>query len=489
MTKPIHAVVSSDISFDSKMLSLASFIKAQTLCTMGDAIHAMIPAAALSKLVEYFRPSPNASDSKKAVLSPRELLVLEYVISRQLVSMDSLKNKFGAYAADSVAALISSGLIEKELILKDSDEARTETVYSVAASFLPDADKLINGEKVGDIKLISKKHKDILSALISHIDSGTESPELTSSEISNAIVSDGKSISPQLKALCDKGIIVKGTRKATDSSELEIPNDSPKEITLSEQQENAFRTLVSLADSGLPKAALLFGITGSGKTSVILKTIDHMIESGKGSIILLPEIALTPQSISIFRSRYGNRVAVIHSGLSAGERADTYMKIKRGGADVVLGTRSAIFAPVNNLGLIVIDEEQEHTYKSDMNPKYHARDIARKRCADENALMLLSSATPSLESWKKAADGIYTLIKLTERYGNAVLPTVTVADMRGEARSGNTTPIGTLLAHKLIENKKKDEQSILFINRRGYNNFVSCRSCGTAITCPYCSVA
>lgn len=480
-TKTVLSVVSSDISLDEKMLDLALFIKGQTLCTVGDAIHAMVPSAVLSKLIEYYSPAENIPTSKKNTLSAQDLFVFEYIQSRERVSLDSIKNKFGAKAAESVASLLSSKLITKELVIKDSEESRTETVYSFAVSHLPHASQLIGGEKVDGIRLTSERHKSILSSL-------KEGDLLSASEICKAIGIEGTSIAPQLKALCEKGLITKSSRKVSHSSK-ESSRTASADIALSKQQSEAFEVLKALADSRKPKAALLFGITGSGKTSVILKTIDHMLASGRGAIILLPEIALTPQSIAIFRSRYGERIAVIHSGLSAGERGESYLKIKQGEADVVLGTRSAIFAPVKNLGLIVIDEEQEHTYKSDMSPKYHARDIARKRCASENALMLLSSATPSLDSWKKAKEGKYTLVKLTERYGKAVLPSVTVADMRGEARSGNTTPIGTLLTHKLIENQKNGGQSILFINRRGYNNFISCRTCGSAVTCPNCSVA
>ncbi len=486
--KTVREVVSTEISLDEKMLDLALFMKDQTLCTVGDAIHAMVPSSALSKLIEYYKPSDSVSESKKNSLSSNELFVFDYIVPRQRVSLDSLKNKFGPKVADTVSFLLSMKMIEKELVLKNSDDDRTETVYSLAPIFLPHISSIIEGKKVENIKLVSQKHKNILCALMANCTGAVSSNEMTARDICDTMGEPEGNISVQLKALCGKGLIVKGSRRISVTSDT-VSYPEPPKITLSEQQSSAFETLKDLADSGEPRAALLFGITGSGKTSVILKTIDHVLSIGKGAIILLPEIALTPQSISIFRSRYGERVAVIHSGISAGEKCETYLKIKRGGADVVLGTRSAIFAPVKSLGLIVIDEEQEHTYKSDMSPKYHARDIARKRCADNNALMLLSSATPSLESWKKATDGAYTLIKLTERYGEAVLPSVTIADMRDEARSGNTTPIGTLLTHKLIENQKKNGQSILFINRRGYNNFVSCKLCGSTITCPHCSVA
>ena len=479
-TKPILSTVSSDVSLDRKMLQLAFFMKEQTLCTVGDAIRSMVPSAALSRLIEYFHPSDEElTEAKRKKLAPLETFIYEYVCEKGSVSLDSLKTKFGANCIDALITLISMKLITKELVIKDSDNDRLETVFFIAPEYLPKIGMLIGGEKLNGIRITSQKHKDILSAL-------ADGSEMTSSEICKT--AGIESIAPQLKALCVKGIVTKGSRKAEVGSDHENVCRST-EIILNSQQSEAYATLCSLADSGQPKAALLLGVTGSGKTSVILKLIDRMLENGKGAIVLLPEIALTPQSISIFSSRYGGRVSVIHSGLSQKERSETYLRIKNGGSDVVLGTRSAIFAPVKNLGLIVIDEEQEHTYKSDMNPKYHARDIARYRCAEEGALMLLASATPSLESYKKAIEGKYTLIRLTERYGGATLPDVIVADMRQEARTGNLTPIGTLLTSKLLENQKENGQSILFINRRGYNTFISCRSCGKAITCPRCSVA
>lgn len=180
--------------------------------------------------------------------------------------------------------------------------------------------------------------------------------------------------------------------------------------------------LWSLFRLGEAKAALLFGVTGSGKTNVIRAVMDEVIASGKSVIMLVPEIALTPQTVGVFRAYYGERTAVIHSGLSRGERWDAWRKISSGEADICIGTRSAVFAPFKNLGLIVLDEEQEHTYKSDMDPKYHARDIARYRCAKHNAVMLLASATPSLDSYHKAAEGKYQLVKLSERYGELFSP-------------------------------------------------------------------
>jgi len=258
---------------------------------------------------------------------------------------------------------------------------------------------------------------------------------------------------------------------------------------LSDEQQAAADSLSALALSHKPCAALLYGVTGSGKTRVIKSVMDRVIADGRSVIMLVPEISLTGQTVDLFCGYFGERVAVIHSSLSDGEKADAWKRIRAHQVDVVIGTRSAIFAPLDNLGMIVIDEEQEHTYKSDMNPKYHTRDIARFRAAKQGALMLGASATPSLESYYRAKCGIYSLVTLTKRYGNAVLPEVIVADLRTDAQKGQITPIGSVLRTEIAKNLANGEQSILFVGRRGYNNFMSCQKCGEVITCPNCSVS
>ena len=259
--------------------------------------------------------------------------------------------------------------------------------------------------------------------------------------------------------------------------------------TLSYAQQSAAQKIIELADSDKASAALLYGVTGSGKTRVIKSVIDGVIAKGKSVIVLVPEISLTGQSVDLFCGFFGERVAVIHSSLSDGEKIDTWRRIRAGEVDVVIGTRSAVFAPLDNLGMIVIDEEQEHTYKSDMNPKYHTRDIARFRVAKNNALMLLASATPSLESYYRASEGIYTLVSLNERYGDSKLPEVKIADLREDTVRGQITPIGNVLGEEIEKNLIAGEQTILFVSRRGYNNFISCQKCGEVVTCPNCSVS
>ncbi len=296
--------------------------------------------------------------------------------------------------------------------------------------------------------------------------------------------------SAHISALRDKGII------AIDEEEF-FRNPYAKyaecarrdEILLSDSQNNAYNKIEELLLLDEPRAALLYGVTGSGKTKVIMRTIDRTLDLGKSVIMLVPEISLTPQTVALFCGRYGDRVAVVHSALSQGERLDAWRRIKGGRVDLVIGTRSAIFAPLDNIGLIVIDEEHEHTYKSESDPKYHARDIAAYRCGKSNALMLLASATPSLESFYKAECGSYTLVPMRERYGGFSLPEAIVVDMREELRCGNTTPISERLMKSLGEVWERGEQAIIFLNRRGYSSQVSCKSCGEVLLCPRCSIS
>lgn len=258
-------------------------------------------------------------------------------------------------------------------------------------------------------------------------------------------------------------------------------------IILSDEQQKAYQINKKMLGSG--KTGLLFGITGSGKTQIYLKLIDDVLGENEDVIVLVPEIALTPQTMNIFHKRYGDKVAVIHSGLSLGERNDEYKRIDRGIAKIVVGTRSAVFAPVHNLGLIVMDEEQEQTYKSERTPRYNAKDVARFRARYNNAYFLMCSATPSIETYSNALNGKYTLSTVTQRYGDAVLPNVITVDMKNEMKSGNKSPISSILLHHLTETIDNGKQAILLINRRGYNTFIACNECGHVITCPNCSIS
>jgi len=260
-------------------------------------------------------------------------------------------------------------------------------------------------------------------------------------------------------------------------------------IKLNSQQKSAYDQLTVLLKSDKPEAALLYGVTGSGKTIIYIKLIETAISMGKSAIVLVPEIALTPQTVAAFSSYFGNSVTVIHSLLGTRQRREKWKRIKSGEVQVVIGTRSAVFAPLSNIGLIVIDEEQEHTYKSDNAPRYHARDIAKYRVNHSRALLLMSSATPSVDSMYAAKTGIYSLIEIDKRFNEKALPPVIIADMRKEVKSGNGGLISSVLRQELEYNFQNHEQSILFVNRRGASPLVACGECGFTFKCRHCSVS
>ena len=259
-------------------------------------------------------------------------------------------------------------------------------------------------------------------------------------------------------------------------------------FTLSEGQEEALEEILPCL-RGKGGRFLLHGVTGSGKTEVFMAAVRNVLELGRSAIILVPEIALTPQMVSWFRERFGPVAAVIHSRLSAGERFDEWRRIRRGEARVVIGARSAVFSPADNLGLIVVDEEHESTYLSDHHPRYDAREVALQRCEMENATLILASATPSVLSFARARRGDYILLEMPRRVQDRPLPDVEIIDMREELENGNRTVLSASLRKALKECIVRGEQAMLLMNRRGYNSFVSCRSCGYVVKCPNCDIS
>ncbi len=476
--KPIEALCLDRMPLSEEMLRLCAYMKEQVLCTMGEAVRSAMPASAIGKMTEFYYPVPSKGPDTSSGFSPADLFVYEYIVSSGGKPLDAIKVRFGASAAaEACEKLYSKGYIGREMQVSRTASDAFENFYALAVD-RSEAENVLEGN--AKIKLRSQIHKAIIGALL-NADQPISAEELKR---------NCNAGSAQFKALIDKGLIkVESRRVWRDGGAIQVAESDIKEIKLNDEQGAARDEIVAQIRANKPAATLLFGVTGSGKTSVIISAIDAALESGKGVIMLLPEIALTPQTLKIFGARYGDRVALVHSGLSSGERYDSYMRIRSGEADLVIGTRSAVFAPVHDLGLIVIDEEHESTYKSDTSPKYHARDIARFRCAYNNAVMLLSSATPSLESFTKAKEGKYKLVRLKERYGTAALPEVKIYDMRNEHRSGNTSPVGALLRDQLLEVAERGEQSVLFLNRRGYNTSVSCRSCAQTLTCPNCSIS
>lgn len=474
--KPILKVLDDAVKLSPEMVKLALFLKSHTFCTVGDAVKAIVPSAAMSKVQVIFRASKDSFEREQTVkLSRNQSLVYSYVKSMGQATVDGVTKDIGAELAPALRELEAMGLLECEI--KAAGASNKKYIERVTLA-VPQDEAALLGSGGGAVR--GQKQKELLKYL-------AECPQSTVRELEAMGFARA-----QINALAEKGLLsLQKEDEFRDPYKAvgEKPSRDPGKSPLSDAQRAAKEKILELTRCDEPKAALLHGITGSGKTRVIISVTDEVIAAGKSAIVLIPEISLTPQTVGIFKSRYGDKVAVIHSQLSAGEKFDSWRRMRSGEVRVCVGTRSAIFAPLDNIGLIVIDEEQEHTYKSDMNPKYHARDIASFRCGYHNATMLLASATPSFESYYKALSGTYTLIELNERYGQAKLPSVRVADLRADAAQGDVSALGHELKEMLAQTLERKEQAILFLNRRGYNHFLSCVMCGHVITCPHCSVS
>lgn len=507
-TKPILGVPGKYLKISEEMLGLCKFMSERLYCSVGDAVKCVLPSGLGVQRATYY----TAQKDKIMALShdsinPASLAMLDYISGAGRISETDLKKHFGAGSVAGAKALVAMGLCTSETGYECKINSKDEK-YAV----LSGDENVFKALEAGQIKLTPAQRAvyEILSC------AEMEYP------VSELMQTAGVGASV-IKELTKKGVIrvfdVSFDRSKDTLAELDKCEYG--DFELSEKQNKALKELVCLYEQNEPKAALLYGVTGSGKTNVLLKLIDRVLESGKTVIVLVPEIALTGQTVGRFSARYKkDGIALIHSGLSAGERMDAWKRINDGVAKIVIGTRSAVFAPVKNIGLIVMDEEHEGSFKSDKAPKYHARDIAKYRCAYHKALLCLASATPGVDSFYNAKSGKYSLVKLDERYGNASLAKVEFYDMKNEpyyimpddefnpetfsadeeneplnasagAGESEALPlvIGSTLKKELEECIGRHEQAILFINRRGYRSFAVCRSCSYVFTCPNCSVS
>ncbi len=462
--KSVHFLYPREYSLGPELYGLCRFLASNTLCTLGDVVKTAFPLSLLGQLEDTFVPTGRDPDD----LHEAVRRIYDTVTENADVTATELVSQLGAYAKESLKFLVSNGYISPNPRVTGTPSLKYRLVYSLNVS----AEEVPSYTKSPKLKKAAEYMK-----------------EYGDTELS-VLKSECGVTRAQLDKMCDVGAFgVKKTEEYRNPYLMAGNRHKKPETKMNSEQQAAYDELAGLVDTDQAAAALLYGVTGSGKTHVIKALCDKVISQGKGVIMLVPEISLTPQSTAIFCACYGERVAVIHSSLSAGERIDAWRRVRRGLVDMVIGTRSAIFAPMPNIGMIVIDEEQEHTYKSEMTPKYHARDAARYRCAKNNALMLLSSATPSIDSFYKASVGKYKLVSMLNRYGEAGRADVVIADMRTDYANGITDPIGSVLKRKIIENKKNGNQTILFLNRRGYNSFLSCRSCGHVFQCPNCDIS
>lgn len=470
--KPIAAVLDSAPLLSVSDMQLAAYMKEHTFCTMFDAVKAMFPAGINLTTKVAYAIAQLPKDEAYDALSADEQQVLTYLSNRKgYVKRTIILSDLGF----EQRATVVEDLYKKGLLLRDYDAIRSIGDATVRMVRLREPYREEAALEQNGLSLTAKQ-KTVAEELFR---CGTCSvKELCYfTGVTEAVV----------KALLNKGV-VELYEKEVFRKPYEDRPVSAAPIVLTEEQNSAFSGLKKTMENQ-GGTALLYGVTGSGKTQVYLKLIDEILPTGKGVIVMVPEISLTPQTLNHFYSRYGNTVSVFHSGLSAGERLDEWKRVKNGEAQIVVGTRSAVFAPFSSIGLIIMDEEQEHTYQSEQSPRYHARDIARFRCAQHKALLLLASATPSMESYTAAQNGRYDYYELSTRYGTAELPEVNVVDMKKERRNGNVSQISVPLHAALNANLAEGKQSILLLNRRGYHTYASCNACGSVVTCPNCSIS
>ena len=466
--KSIMQVIDEKPILSDEMIKLIEWLKERTFCTLFDAAKTILPAGMCHRVVTTYAA---AGDVDLSGVDADALQIYEFIkAANGYVDGEKVLKTLGFVQDLSVLERMT----KDGLLFRNYDSARKAGDLTVKMVRITETG--LNALESTD--KITKKQREILE-LLADIDTASVKEVCYFTGFTPAVV----------HALAKKGYaeIFDNEVYRIPGGEIQDVFEAP-EIVLNDEQKKAYNSLLKLYNKGEGGASLLFGVTGSGKTQVYLKLIDYMVSVGKQVIVMVPEIALTPQTIQIFRRRYGGKTAVIHSALSAGQRMDEWKRIKNGEVQIVVGTRSAVFAPFDNLGLIIVDEEQEHTYKSEKSPRYSAKEVALFRSAYHKAVTVFASATPSLETYSKAKSGRYTINKLSKRYSTAELPDVRIVDMCIDALS-DSSYFSKELADSISDNLEKGHQTILLMNRRGYNTFASCKSCGYVFTCPSCSIS
>lgn len=468
-TRPIIGVLDSPVRLDEDMLRLAEWISRQYLCPIARVVGSMLPGVMHMRVQARVDAAEGWESSNE--LTPSERLVLETILTRgPELPVEGLS---GALGRDSLMRALRQlerkGAVRRTWrLLQPSGRPRVLKGVRLADSASASQETLLSlpPKQAQAMKLVAELGRDV-----SLVELGQRY---------------GLSSSP-VSALQKKGLLE--PVQITFRRDPAFVRIEQTRVSLSEEQRNAVDSIIAALDAGSYQRFLLHGVTASGKTEVYLRCIERAMERGKTSLVLLPEIALTTQVMNIFKSRFLDNVAVMHSALSAGERCDEWVRTERGEAKVVLGARSAVFAPLRNLGLVVVDEEHESSYKQDTHPRYNARDVAAQRARETGAVLVLGSATPSIESYYGAHDGRSRLIQMTSRVENRPMPRVEVADLRREFAQGKVTIFSSALEEGIRARLAKGEQVILLQNRRAYSTFLLCRDCGYVMKCPNCAVS
>ena len=471
--KPIDTFLDDAPLLDGRDIRLMRWMKARYFCTYYDALKTLLPGGVWLKSQEVWKlnEAVSAEEALAAVMPDTlEETLLHAVLSAKGAERAALNELGGERTGKALRTLEQQGLLVCETTMKQRLSDKTARMVSLCVSA---EDALAAVEP----KRRSAPVRYAIVELLSR--EGT----LSSAEISYYTGATMQT----LRGLKKSGLVEFSEQEVLRVSSAESA-EKAEPFTLNGEQQAAFEGLSALLGHEGGSAALLYGVTASGKTQVYLKLIEETLRRGRSAMLLVPEIALTPQMMRRFSAQFGPDVVMLHSALPLTERYDQWKRIRRGEVRVVLGTRSAVFAPLPNLGLIILDEEQEGSYQSENPPRYHARDIAQFRCAQRDALMLLGSATPTVETAYYAKRGRYQVFSLHKRFNDLPLPKVLIADMKDELRQGNETSIGHALCAELEKNLERGEQSILFLNRRGSARMLLCGECGYVPQCPRCSV-
>ena len=459
--KPIDELLDPEPVLTGEMLHLADWMKQTTLCFEIDALQAMLPSALRAKYEKTVH-----------VLEPEKLTgeVADIVRNRRVVAV----KEFNERLLPALKRLAAEGTVSIETAVRQRTNIKKEKVLHIG-----EADRL--WEIRESLPKSANRQAELLEWMEAHIGQSLPSKDVMESTGTTRAT---------VKALIERGAARETEEEVYRKPETGLmPESGGMPGPLTEEQAIAVGKIGEAVDDGREETFLLHGVTGSGKTEVYMQVIRHVLDLGKEAIVLVPEISLTPQITSRFKRRFGPMVAVMHSGLSAGEKYDEWRKIQRGEVKVVVGARSAVFAPFRNLGVIILDEEHESSYKQEDSPRYHARDVAIRRSEEHGCPVILGSATPSLESYARAHKGVYSLLTLSERAKKQPLPEVQVVDMREELKNGNRSMFSLALAEAIRDRLEKGEQTVLFLNRRGYSSFVLCRDCGTSVQCPNCDIS
>jgi len=472
--KEIKDLLDDDIKLSENQIDLCKWLRDTYLCTYYEAIQCLIPKGTTLKKRKYYKINHDLLNGNRLIGNNlgKKNEVLEILLENPVIEHNELFKKLGHGNSKELNSLIKKNIIT----IKEKFYSDISTKFKRVAKINFEPHRL--DEIISNISKKAYKQIEILQLL-------AKANAMDVTDLAKKTKTSRSVISSLEKKNLIKIYEEKDYRTPIDADK--IKRDKPNE--LNDEQKAAYDNIIQLVKKKSYETFLLHGVTGSGKTEVYMHLVDYVIKNNQQVIILVPEISLTPQIVEKFIRRFGDNVAVLHSKLSLGERYDQWKKIKNNEISIVIGARSAVFAPCDNLGLIIIDEEHESSYKSEMNPKYHTIDVAKFLCKENNSVLLLGSATPSIESYYSAEKGSYKLLELKNRFNSNPLPNVQVVDMRIELEEGNKSIFSRRLYDAMKESLQGNKQVILFLNRRGHSTFVSCRSCGYVLKCLNCDIS